>query len=149
MGLTILLATPIALANPELLIDVFVLLVVVLYTFSSFRFLVKGIDKNQAFKYSFRDFIIVNSLASVMYIGRTIWQFITSYTNQTEIKKVAKEFAGLQPSGSMLTEAMIQTAIKAGLLFTLFYVVVLGAHIAFTIVLVKRHNNLFIKPSSG
>ncbi|HLO38201.1 MAG TPA: hypothetical protein VK173_06925 [Lacibacter sp.] len=145
MGFGILLTAPVAFANPKLLIDVFIPLTVVLYTFSSFLFLIKGISKRQVFKYSFRDFVIVNALASIVYIGRSLWKIVVTFSDQTEIIKMAKDLAGLQQSGSILSEAVIQSTLKAGLFFSLFYVIVLAGHIVFTIALVKKHRNLFMK----
>ncbi|QNA45743.1 hypothetical protein [Lacibacter sediminis] len=65
--------------------------------------------------------------------------------DQSGVKKMAKDIAGLQPSGSMLSETYILTLLKAGFLFSLFYMLALVVHIVITLILVKKHSNLFVK----
>ena len=63
-GVMDLMILPSALANPAILLIVFVLAAFVIYTFTSLRFLTKGIDIGRPCKPSLRDWIRVNAFAS-------------------------------------------------------------------------------------
>ena len=56
-----------ALANPTMLLPIFMLVGVAIYTFISFYFLVKGIDGRHKLTRSVKDWIKVNAVVTVVF----------------------------------------------------------------------------------
>lgn len=72
-----LFALLIALSNPALLLSLFVIVAVVIYSFSSFIFLVKGIDQQRVLKSGLQDLIKVNAYVAIIFVGMNIFQSVS------------------------------------------------------------------------
>ncbi|MBU6159247.1 MAG: hypothetical protein KGP35_09510, partial [Bacteroidetes bacterium] len=77
IGLGMLMLLTGAFTNPALLLSVFVAAGVVLYSFSSFHFLNKGVLKNQKIKTGRKDFIKVNAYVALFFGVINLFQSVT------------------------------------------------------------------------
>lgn len=142
IGLGVLISLLVALANPALLLNVFVGAAVVMYSFSSFLFLTKGIDGKQSLKTGMKDFIRVNAFVAVFFGVMNIFQAFTIITNPTVLNEAIKNLPQL-PNSQQLPTVMILKVLKAVIWFLLFYSVILLIHIQITFRLLKEHAHLF------
>jgi hypothetical protein len=149
LGFSFLLAFLVALSYPQILITVFILLTVILYTFSSFLFLTRGIQGKQKFKPGFRDFIKVNALGSLVYVGRSMWDIIAFYKDPSQLKDFVSQISAMQNSVSAASEGEILSVAKLGIMFFIFYMSILVIHIVLTFFALKKHSALFeVSPKS-
>jgi Na+/H+-translocating membrane pyrophosphatase len=65
MGVLLFLST--AFANPALLFPLFLIACIVIYSFASLNFLIKGIDGKKNLKKSSKDWIKVNAIVSIVF----------------------------------------------------------------------------------
>lgn len=143
LGLSFLLGLLVATAYPNLLINLFILLTVVLYTFSSFLFLTRGIQGNQKFKQGFRDFIQVNALGSLVYVGRSGWDLVSFYQDKSRLKDFINQSLSVQKNTSIVSEAEILSLTKVMLIFLILYLWILVVHIAITFFNLRKYSALF------
>src|SRR3954470_1418467 len=71
-----------ALANPAALLPVFAIACIVIYVFTSFFFLIKGILGGMQCKPSLRDWIRVNAFVSIAFCSLGILEYITLINNK-------------------------------------------------------------------
>jgi phosphatidylglycerophosphate synthase len=134
-----------ALANPSVLIFVFAIACLVIYTFASFSFLKRGIEKEQHQSAKLKDWIKVNAYVS-LFLCSLFFLNGTSILMSSDavLMKITEEFmqqqAGL-PEG--LNVALMLKVIKAASIFLLVTGVVGLMHIRTTLRLVKEYNYLF------
>ncbi len=143
LGIASLLGLLIGLSSPEVLLNVFVMVAVVIYSFTSFFFMLNGIDGNQQLKPKMKDLINVNAYLALVFVMMLIYFSISQLSNPSTINEVAKDMASKQPRKSPLTVALALKFMQAFLLFFLFYGLILGAHISMTFRLLKQHAHLF------
>ncbi len=76
----------IAIANPQMLIPVFIMVCIVLYYISSFIFLRKAITKNLTCKKIIKDLIKINSIASLFFSVLNIIQIFSILFNPSFVE---------------------------------------------------------------
>lgn len=134
-----------ALVNPSVLIFVFAIACLVIYTFTSFGFLKRGIEKEQHQSSKLKDWIKVNAYVS-LFLCSLFFLNGTSILMSSDLilTKITEEFmeqqAGL-PEGLNLT--LMLKVIKTASVFLLVTGVVGLMHIRTTLRLVKEYNYLF------
>ena len=143
LGIASLFALLIALSNPALLISVFVIIAVVLYSFSSFFFLLNGIDGKQQLKPKTKDLINVNAYVALVFVMMNIFQSVSVISNPGILNDAMKQVAEFQNAKSPLPAGLILKIMKGVIWFLLFYAVILGAHISMTFRLLKQYAHLF------
>lgn len=143
LGIASLFALLIALSNPALLISVFVIIAVVLYSFSSFFFLLNGIDGKQQLKPKTKDLINVNAYVALVFVMMNIFQSVSVISNPGILNDAMKQVAEFQNAKSPLPTALILKVMKGVIWFLLFYALILGAHISMTFRLMKQYAHLF------
>ncbi len=148
-GFMSLFALLIALSNPALLLNVFVIVAVVIYSFSSFVFLVKGIDQQQRMKSGMQDLIKVNAYVAVLFVGMNIFQSVSILQNPAALSSAMNQFPAMQNTKSPLSPAFMLKMVKAIVWFMLFYSLVLGVHVSVTFRLLKQYAALFNKEQGG
>lgn len=151
MVASILLILPFALSQPAMLFGVFVLTGVVLYSFSSFRFLQKGLRKNYVFRKGFRDFIKVNAFVALFFLVQSFVGLFDMVLNKNIINNLIENFL-IQTSdiAAKMSKAELKI-LKDNLTNTLFillwifiiYNLCLLIHILFTFRFMKKNPQLF------
>ena len=148
LGFVCLFAILIALSNPALLLSVFVIVAVVIYSFASFIFLVKGIDGSRQLKSKLKDFIKVNAYVALVFMVMNIVQSFSIISNPVILNDAISQVTALQNGKSPLSAALMLKMMKAVVWFMLFYSVILGIHISITFRLLKQYVHLFADKNS-
>jgi len=143
LTLSILLSLGVALANPPLLLPVFLLCGVVLYSFSSFQFLNKGIRAGQKMKVGRKDFIKVNAFVSLFFGVMIIVQVVTFIANPELLKEMMNQLATIPEAGMTISKEQMYVVMQSVLWFLLIYAIALVVHIQFTFRLLKTHASVF------
>jgi hypothetical protein len=134
-----------ALANPALLLMVFVLAAFVIYVFASLKFLNRGIDANRPCAPSLRDWIRVNAYVS-LFMGGLFFLNGTSilFMSDSNLNQFIHQFLETQPNiPAMLTPAFFLTILKTMAWFMLVVSVFLLTHIIIGFRLLKLYAYLF------
>ncbi len=153
MGFGILNVLPIAFSQPAFLFQLFLFAGVVLYSFSSFRFLQKGLRKGYVFQNGFKDFIKVNSFVTLFYILEIfLIFFFINYFNDLFNNSINDN---LSKNSNLLTEMdpefqKIIGGDLASFLYNFFSVLFLNClllffHILFSFRFIKKNPQLFEK----
>ena len=134
-----------AFANPSVLIFVFAIACLVMYVFSSFAFLKRGIEKEQHQPAKLKDWIKVNAYVS-LFLCSLFFLNGTSVLMSSDmvLMKITEEFMSQQaglPEG--LNIALMLKVIKAASMFLLITGLIGLMHIRTTLRLVKEYNYLF------
>lgn len=144
LGTIDLMIVFIALVNPALLIQVFVIACVVIYSFTSFNFLIKGIDKQQVFRKRTKDLIKVNAYVSMGFALLILLQTIVIMGNPQLIGEAMKQAAQIQGAETaQFTPQQLMRMMRYVLYFMSGYGLILLLHIFYTLKLLKQNAALF------
>ncbi len=149
LGFFALIVLLFALSNPVFLISVFIIASVVIYSFTSFLFLVNGIDGQRYLKPKLKDWIKVNAYVAIFFVFMNIFQSISVITNPGLVNDALKQVTEMQKTASPLSADMMTKIVKAVVWFLLIYAVILGSHISSTFRLLKQYSHLFEKEPEG
>ena len=137
-----------ALANPVGLLQVFVLACVIIYTYCSWRFLVRGVDKGIPSKPFMRDLIKVNAYVSVA-VGALLFIVMACVIALPELfQNVLEQTRAAQPSGTDWSNDEILKGARFAVGFLLIYGALLLIHPFMTFRLLKRYPQLFQEPTN-
>lgn len=147
-GFLSLLMIFVALANPVLLLPLFIMIGFTIYTVACSIFLFKGISNNQPCKPKLKDWIKVNGYVSAVMGIMTIFNTITLLsTKKSELKPYAERILAMQPvkQPGMDAEALlrIMSAISYGMMA---FAVLLLIHLFISFRLLKKYQHLFGTP---
>lgn len=142
LGIGVLAGFFIALANPALLLNIFIAAAVVMYSISSFLFLINGIDGKKQLKAGMKDFIRVNAFVAVFFCVMNIFQSITVITNPSVLTEALNQLPQMS-TGQQLPKEMILKILKGTMWFLLIYSMILFAHIQISFRLLKEFAHLF------
>lgn len=143
LSIALVISLVIALANPALLLSLFVAAAVVLYSFSSFLFLINGIDGKRKQKPKLKDFIKVNAYVAVLFAVLNIFQAVSIISNPSLLNDVISQAATFQPENKSLSQGVMLKILKTVIWVFLFYSLALLVHIQLTFGLLKKHQHLF------
>lgn len=144
LGAIDLMVLLIALANPAMLIQVFIIACVVIYSFTSFSFLIKGIDRQQLLRKRTKDLIKVNAYVSMGFGMLFLLQTIAIVSNPQLIGEAMKQATQMQGAeAAQLTPQMLMKLMRYVLYFMCGYSIVLVLHVFYTLKLLKTHAHLF------
>lgn len=149
LGFAVLFALLLALANPALLLSVFIAVAVVLYTFSSFVFLIKGVDGKQKLRSRMKDFIKVNAYVSIVFAVMNIIQAVSVILTPTILNDAMSQIASMQQSPTPLPAGTVLKVVKGMIWFLLVYGILLSVHIQITFRLMKQHASVFEQDASA
>jgi hypothetical protein len=149
LGFVSLFALLVALANPALLLSVFIVVAVVLYSFTSFQFWQKGIQQGQVFRPGFKDFIKVNGYVSLVFVVQIVLSFITVQANPQLLQEQLNQVAALQGGNATLPVAVMMQMMRIVIWVLLIYSLMLGYHIFTTFRLLRHHAHLFVKQTDN
>ncbi len=134
-----------ALANPAMLLPVFMLVSFVIYVFASLRFLTKAIDVEQPVKSSLRDWIRVNAAVSgflgLMLLLNTLTLFFMS---DILLREALTTILDKQPNvPAALNLDLFIRIMKIAAWFMLFFAILLLSHIFLNLRMLKTYKYLF------
>jgi hypothetical protein len=134
-----------SLANPSVLIMVFIVACLVIYTFSSYKFLKAGIEREIVQPLKLKDWIKVNAYVSFflcsLFFVNSISVLIS--TNAVLLKFI-DEFLQQQPNmPKEITNALVLSLLRGVSVFLLITGIVGIVHIRTTLRLVKQNGHLF------
>jgi hypothetical protein len=145
LGLIATIALLFSLANPQVLILVFLFGAVLIYTFCSLRFLHQGILQRRALPPSLKDWIKVNAYVSLV-LGMIF--MINSYMlliNPQLLDQAMRQ----QPGKLPMEFGTYMKSVKVVLYCFMLYGLFLLTHVVTTLVLVRRYAALFGTAAEG
>jgi hypothetical protein len=144
LALGVLMMLGLAFSNPAILFTLFIVSAVVLYSFSSYQFLRKGISGGQSFKKSKKDFIKVNAYVALFFACINFIQSFTVILDPKLLSDMLKQVSTIQQQATGMSGDQLFAFIKMVLWIFLFYALALGAHIYFTFRFLKQYRGLFL-----
>ena len=142
-ALMLLSILPAALANPILLLPVFLLACMSLYSYTSSRFLHRGIYGGQPCKPQLRDLIRVNSFFSMGMAVFFLMQSIMLLTNPKMVDEVVTQALDTMPAEAQMSREGVVGILRFIEGFFLFYSIALLTHIIITYRLLKQYRQVF------
>ena len=134
-----------ALANPSALILVFAMACIVLYSFSSFKFLKLGIEREQMLTTKLKDWIKVNAYVSLLVFSLIFFNAVTILLSNDAT--LIRFFDQLLAQQSGLPPAFNSQLLLKMMRITAYFLFVVGAvgilHIRMTLKLVRVYDHLF------
>ena len=148
LALMLLAVIPAALANPVLLLFVFLIACVIIYSYTSFRFLQRGIDRRMYCKPQLRDLMKVNSYFSMGIAVLFIMQSITLLGNpHLADDAAAQALENMPPEANFGKEEILKT-LRFIERFFLIYGIVLLTHIFITYRYLRMFRDVFEHPEN-
>jgi hypothetical protein len=144
LGFFDLIALFAALANPAVLIGVFMMACIVIYTFCALSFLNRGIIAHRPCKPSLRDWIRVNAFVSLLFASLSLIQSVTLVSNSAVLGQTIDAAMPTQtslPAG--VTREMLESFMRGSLYFMLMLSIILIIHIIITFRLLRKYSYLF------
>ena len=137
-----------ALANPVALLPVFLVACVIIYTYYSWRFLMRGIYKGIPSKPFVRDLIKVNAYVTLALAA--VWLFAATVVliRPEMISTIIEQVKAAQPAGSPITDEELQKGTHYGIIVVMVYSILLVIHIIITLRLLRRYPQLFQEPAN-
>lgn len=132
-----------AFANPAMLIPLFLIACIAIYSFASLNFLIRGIDGGKYLGRSSKDWIKVNAFIGIIFSLLMISQCIVLIIHPEMLQDMvtqAKKNAG--PDLKINNEAF-ENYLRISSYFFLAYAIVLFSHIILSFQYIKRYNYLF------
>lgn len=145
LSISTLMVLPVALANPALLLPVFVLVAMVIYFVTSFRFLHTGILENRPLPVRLRDWIRVNAFVALflpLQFGALLVLLVSKSPQIGELLAAAKE---MQANAKMPPGVSIERSMLAVLWSVAIAGLLLGVHILLSLWLVRRYASYFCR----
>jgi len=137
-----------ALANPLALLPLFLVACVIIYTYCSWRFLVRGLDKGIVSRPVLRDLIKVNGYITLVLAAICLFQIIMVLLEPAMIPTIIEQAKAAQPPGNPMGEEMLAKAVQFTLRFLLAYSALLAIHTVLTLRLVKQNPQVFEEPAN-
>jgi hypothetical protein len=134
-----------SLANPSALIMVFIIACLVIYTFSSYKFLKMGLEREIVQTLKLKDWIKVNAYVSFFLCSLFFVNSISVLVSTNAVLlKFIDEFLQQQPNmPKEITNALVLSILKAVSVLLLITGIVGIVHIRTTLRLVKQNAHLF------
>lgn len=136
----------VALANPQMLIPVFIMVCIVLYYISSFIFLRKVINKNLTCKKIIKDLIKINSIASLIFSILNIVQVFSILFKpafvETTINTIIEQNQG--NINAIFSKHQISTLFYSVSGIVALFSILLITHILIGFKLIKQHEDSFL-----
>ncbi|KYP13077.1 hypothetical protein [Flavihumibacter sp. CACIAM 22H1] len=137
-----------ALVNPVLLLQVFLLACVIIYSYCSFRFLNRGIDAHLYCRPSLRDLIRVNGYGTLAFASLNLVVSCTLLVRPGMLNEVAEQALSMQKEQVEGMEEMMINYMKYTLRFLLFYSAALLVHVYMSFRLIRLHADAFDIPTN-
>lgn len=142
-SIAVLLLIRAAFANPAMLLPLFLIACIAIYTFTALNFLIRGIDGKRFLGKSSRDWLRVNAFASTVFSLLMIIQCTILLIHPEMLQQItvqAKENAGAE---FKMNKAAFENYLRVTCYFFLVYAIVLFAHIILSFQYLKKYAYLF------
>ncbi len=149
LGFAALFALLVALANPALLLSVFIVVAVVLYSFTSFQFMRKVVQQGKPFRPGFKDFIKVNGYVSLVFVVQMVLSYIAVQANPQLMQEQIRQVAEMQGSANQLPAGMLLKMMHIMIWVLFLYALLLGYHVFTTFRLLRQHAHLFVQQTDA
>jgi len=129
--------------NPTMLIPLFLVACVAIYSFASLNFLIRGVDGKKVLGRSSKDWLRVNAIVSAIFAILMISQcivFIMHPEMLQDLATQAKQNAGAELKAN---NATIENYLRVTSYFFLVYAIVLLTHVILSFYYTKMYNYLF------
>ena len=134
-----------AFANSTLLLAVFILTGVIIYSFTSFSFLVNNIQKNKQCKASLKDWIKVNAYVTIAFGVYFVFVSFFVWFSPTMHALIAEQYNQIPTKPVGFTLPMYIKMFNSIMFFFLFYALLLLSHVFISLRVVKQYGYLFGK----
>ena len=143
LGIGTLMALMFALSNFAFLLSVFISGATVIYVFSSFVFLQKGITKHLYLKHSLKDLVKVNAYVAIVFSVMGLIQGVSILMTPGLAETFIENMISMQAGAIKASKADMLRMINGVLYFMLAISALLFVHINFTLRYLKQHADLF------
>lgn len=140
---SLVILVPLALSAPALLLPVFIILSVVLYTWFSRQFRHKVLQRHLQVKHSLRDWVRVNGFVAIIFCVLNIPSVIALLRNPSFFLNNLKEMMKQYPE-KMQQEIPISSINMVGYIMLIYFIALL-IHVLWTFALIKKHESFFEK----
>lgn len=141
VALMVLIMLPMAIASPALLLPVFMLVCIVLYSWYSNRFRQQVLIKQQMVKKSLKDWVKVNGYVSLVFSFLNISSSIAILRNPSLIMNSYNEM--VKQFGTTMQRPVQTATITTASVIMLIWVVALAIHVLWTFALIKKNEAYF------
>ena len=144
IALQVLMSIFVALANPAMLLGIFVLACVPLYAFTANYFYNKSIKKGEYCKPSLKDWIKVNAIVSLIFCALAIFGclgLLMLLDNEKRLNELLQQMPS-SPTGPLSMEEF-KKLLKFYVYFFLPFTILLVIHIIITFRLLRKYKHMF------
>jgi len=142
-AISVLLFLRAAFSNPQMLIPLFLIACIAIYSFAALNFLIRGIDGKKNLGRSLKDWIKVNAFVSSVFALLMISQCIIFLLHPEMLQSVAAQAKQNAGAELKLSDTALQNYLRATSYFFLVYAIVLMAHIVMSFQYIRMYNYLF------
>jgi hypothetical protein len=142
-SITVLFFIRAAFANPAMLLPLFLLACVTVYSFASLNFLRKGIDGKKFLGRSSKDWLKVNAIVSIIFSVMMISQCIVFVLHPEMLQSIAAQAKQNAGSDLKVPEASFENYLRVTSYFFLVYAIVLFVHTILSFQYIRLYNYLF------
>jgi len=143
IGVVDTLAITMAIANPQMLLPVFVLAAVVMYVLSSIRFHRNAVLEGKTFSKKTKDFIKVNAYVTLGFSILSLVQGVTVLISKKAMKEVIESYSQISVANH-ISSGSAQSIIYVSLSFSIAISFIIIAHILLSFKFLKQNENKFI-----
>ena len=143
-GVCILILISAAVANPAILIPLFLMACITIYTFAALSFLIKGVDGQKQLKNTLRELLRVNAFISIAFALLLISECIILITHPEMTQSLMQQAKQNTNTELKLDDAAISYYMRITSYFFLVYALVLSVHILLSFQYMKQYNYLFV-----
>jgi hypothetical protein len=141
----VLLLLRAAFSNPAMLLPLFLFACIAIYSFTSFSFLIQGIDGKKVLNPSVKDWIKANAIVSVIFALVIIGECIVFLIHPEMLTAIVKQMKENGGSDFKWSEADFEKYLRITSYFFLVYSLVLFVHIIMSFIYLKSYAYLFRK----
>jgi len=143
MGMCALFTLLLTLGNVILLFPVFLMGGTAVYIFASFNFLQNGLLRNQSLKHSFKDWIKVNGIVTLVFTALGITQAIILIAMPELLRESFDSMSKMMPVSQQISPASM-AKIQSGTNYALLILfILLTFHLISTFRLIKKYQHIF------
>ncbi len=140
-AMSLVVYLPVAFTNPVLLLSCFLLACVILYSYTSYRFMSKGMILQQPLKKSLKDLLRVNAYGSLV-LGILLLSNSLVFLQSPEM--LEEQIDAMNASSAMeIDPDIIISFMKKMFIFLTIYSIILILHVFVSLRLIKRYSYLF------
>ena len=143
LGLIDIAAISAAISNPSMLLPLFIIAAVVMYTFSSFRFYRNGISGDKTFPKKNKDFIRVNGFVALGFSSLSLVQGIVVLFSRKAITEMLETYKKMSEAYALSNDKTINI-IYISLAISIAFSLILISHIIICFKLLKKYENKFV-----